>query len=93
MYQNGREIGSSNMIEHVEALQKSGVGELFISSVDNDGMLNGFPYELASLVDTVAKVPVVLSGGIPNFEMTDTYRSLKSISGIAISRAYLEDKC
>ena len=93
MYQNGREIGSSNMIEHVEALQKAGIGELFISSVDNDGMLNGFPYELASMIDLSATVPVILSGGITDFKTTDQYRDLKCISGLAISRAYLESKC
>jgi imidazole glycerol-phosphate synthase subunit HisF len=93
MYQNGREIGSSNMIEHIERLQFAGAGELVISSVDNDGMLNGFPLELASMVDCVANVPVVLSGGITNFSAIEPYQDLKSIKGLAISRAYLEKLC
>ena len=90
MFQNGREIGNLDIKKHVEKLQKAGAGELIISSVDNDGMLNGFPVELAGIIDSVAFVPVILSGGITDMCEASIYKNLDSISGLSISRAFLE---
>jgi imidazole glycerol-phosphate synthase subunit HisF len=93
MFQNGREIGSHNIENHVKKLQSVGAGELIISSVDNDGMLDGFPLELAALIDNVANVPIIISGGITKYSTQNLYHELKSISGVSISRAFLEGIC
>jgi imidazole glycerol-phosphate synthase subunit HisF len=93
MYQNGREIGCNDINKHIKNLQAAGAGELIISSVDNDGMLDGFPFELASSIDKVANVPVVLSGGITGPDASKLFHELKSINGLCISRAFLEETC
>ena len=68
-------------------------GEIFLSSVDNDGMKNGFPMELAVLVDQVCEVPVIISGGLITFDDAHHFEKLSSIKGISISRAKLDEIC
>lgn len=90
MFQNGREIGSTDLINHIKMLIDNGAGELIISAVDHDGMLNGFPIELVERVDDVCNIPVILSGGITSFDEYKNFKSFHSIKGLSISRAFLD---
>lgn len=40
-----------------------GVGEIFLTSIDNDGTLQGYDLELISVVSRATKLPVIASGG------------------------------
>jgi cyclase len=48
---------------HVQALVKAGAGELFINSIDRDGMMGGFDLELIRGVSSAVDVPVIACGG------------------------------
>jgi cyclase len=48
---------------HVQALVKAGAGELFINSIDRDGMMGGFDLELIRGVSSSVDVPVIACGG------------------------------
>ena len=74
-------------------LQHAGAGEFFVSSVDNDGMKNGFPLDLAKIINKVSRIPVILSGGIITYDEKALFDDLKSIKGLSISRAFLEKLC
>ena len=93
MYQNGREIGSKELENYLMRLQHAGAGEFFVSSVDNDGMKNGFPLDLAKIINKVSRIPVILSGGIITYDEKALFDDLKSIKGLSISRAFLEKLC
>ena len=54
--------------DHAKALVSAGVGELFINSIDNDGMMSGFDIELIKAVTSQVTVPVIASGGAGNVE-------------------------
>lgn len=53
---------------HVQALVKAGVGELFINSIDRDGMMGGFDLELIRRVASAVDVPVIACGGAGSVE-------------------------
>ena len=93
MYQNGREIGSKDLQRHVVNLQEAGVGEIILSSVDNDGMKNEFPMELVEYLNKVCEVPLILSGGITSFDNSMQFSHVPYVQGICISRAKLEEIC
>jgi len=38
-------------------------GEIILTSVNNDGMMNGFDIELVKIVENIVTVPIVVSGG------------------------------
>ena len=90
MYETGRELGNHCLLDHVKYVQDLGAGEIILSSIDNDGMLNGFPNELLDVVRDFVFVPLVVSGGIKQFHHNYLYKEYSFIKGISISRAELE---
>ena len=56
-------------------------------------MKNGFPLDLAKIINKVSRIPVILSGGIITYDEKALFDDLKSIKGLSISRAFLEKLC
>lgn len=54
--------------EHVQALVASGVGEIFLNSVDRDGMMEGYDLQLIRRVAQQVNIPVVACGGAGTVE-------------------------
>jgi cyclase len=48
---------------HLRQLEAAGAGEIFVNSVDRDGVMGGYDIELLRLVTANVKVPVIASGG------------------------------
>jgi cyclase len=48
---------------YISGLVEAGAGEIFINSVDRDGLMNGYDLDLISLVSKYINVPVIASGG------------------------------
>jgi cyclase len=53
--------------EHIRQMEKLGAGEIFINSIDNDGMMKGYAHNLISLVLSNTNLPVIACGGAGNF--------------------------
>ena len=49
--------------EHVQNLITAGVGEIFVNSVDRDGMMEGYDLHLIRSVTRIVNVPVIACGG------------------------------
>lgn len=54
--------------EHVQALVAAGAGEIFLNSVDRDGMMEGYDLQLIRRVAQQVSVPVVACGGAGTVE-------------------------
>ena len=48
---------------HAEAMAKLGAGELFLNSIDRDGLMEGYDLELIRAISGVVDIPVVACGG------------------------------
>jgi cyclase len=57
-----------NPIEHACSLEKFGVGEILITSIDRDGTWEGYDLDLISKVSAAVGVPVIASGGAGSVE-------------------------
>ena len=57
-----------NLEDHINNLVSSGVGEIFINSIDRDGMMNGYDIDLIRNVTRNTNVPVVVCGGAGTVE-------------------------
>jgi len=68
MAEAGRERSGRDVMGWIKQLQQLGVGELLVTSVDQDGTCKGPDLELLEHVCTEAKVPLVFGGG---FSTTD----------------------
>jgi len=51
------------IFEWVKKIEEAGVGEILITSVDNEGTWNGLDLELIKQVTSISKVPVIAHGG------------------------------
>jgi imidazole glycerol-phosphate synthase subunit HisF len=54
--------------EHVQALVRAGAGEIFLNSVDRDGMMAGYDLDLVRAVAAKTSVPLVVCGGAGHVE-------------------------
>ena len=63
LYNYGREMGGQDAVSWACELASLGVGELLITSVDQDGTFNGFDLELINKIASQVPMPVVASGG------------------------------
>ncbi len=60
---NGREPTGLDVIEWVQKLEMAGVGEILLTSVDQDGTRRGFDVDLHARVHAVTNRPIIISGG------------------------------
>lgn len=60
---NATKVHKLDPVSLAQKIQKAGVGEVVINSIDRDGYMLGYDLELASQVKNVLKVPVTLLGG------------------------------
>jgi cyclase len=56
-----------SLAEHIDRVVAYGAGEIFVNSIDNDGMMQGFDLELLRRVLKMVEIPVIISGGAGNF--------------------------
>lgn len=82
----GREKTGLDALEWVKQSTRLGVGEILITSVDQEGTGKGFDCNLIDKISSCTDVPVVCSGGMGNLEhLSELYSNVK-VSGIALSR-------
>jgi cyclase len=68
IYSNSGTVRQDAALEgHVREMEKLGAGEIFINSIDNDGMMKGYDHHLISLVMSYTNLPVIACGGAGNF--------------------------
>lgn len=65
---NGRERTNLNMKNWIIEAQDRGIGELMVTSIDQEGTMEGFDLELLEYLLGFIKVPIICSGGIASSE-------------------------
>ena len=80
---NGKKKINIDILELIEKLQELGVGEIVINSIDRDGTMKGFDYELIDSIINKIKVPVTILGGAGTF--LDLKEAIEKYGSIGIS--------
>ncbi|MHB1105744.1 MAG: AglZ/HisF2 family acetamidino modification protein [Lutibacter sp.] len=65
---NGKKKSKRKLKEFVIELNKIGVGEIIVNSIDNDGKMLGYDIELAEMIRNLCDVPITILGGAGNLE-------------------------
>ena len=63
LIESGRQNTDLDILEWLEKIQKFGVGEIILTSIDNEGTKKGYDIELCSIVKKNSNVPVIAHGG------------------------------
>ena len=75
-------------LTHAKKLNMLGVGEIFLNSIDRDGMMAGYDIEMAKLIGGMVSVPIVVCGGAGNFMHLYAALEHKNISGAACASLF-----
>ena len=81
----GRDRTYKDLVEWIKECDYRGIGEIFLTSIDNEGTGKGFDVELIETVVKNSSVPIIISGGLGNYKDLDFLNGMSGISGIAIS--------
>jgi cyclase len=59
----GRKAAGLRVVDWAREAEERGAGEILLTSMDTDGMRNGFDCELTAMVSAAVQIPVIASGG------------------------------
>lgn len=65
---SGTKATGKEVVKHCREMESLGAGELLITSIPHDGMMEGYDYELIKLVSSSVSIPVIASGGAGNYD-------------------------
>lgn len=73
-------------IDWARLVEKSGAGEILLTSMNNDGTKKGFALEITKLICDLVNIPVIASGGAGSKEhFKDLFEQTKASAGLAAS--------
>ena len=84
--ESGRHRTRINLIDWVKEVQERGVGEIYLFSIDNDGVDREIDLLILEKVRKICKVPLLYGGGIRNLDMINKIIELE-LDGVCISYA------
>ena len=86
---NGREISDKNLSNWVKEIEDRGAGEIMITSIDQEGTLNGFDIELLNFIKDISNLPIICSGGIGSLkDIKDVFSNGSQAVAIASALHY-----
>ena len=89
VYTNSGKVKTDLVLaDHIVNMERVGAGEIFINSIDRDGMMRGYDLELIKLVLTYTSLPVIACGGAGNFmHLVDAYKKT-GVGALAMASIY-----
>ena len=86
---NGREVSDKNITNWVKEIEERGAGEIMITSIDQEGTLNGFDIELLKFIKEISNLPIICSGGIGSLkDIKDVFNNGSQAVAIASALHY-----
>ena len=82
---NGRDLIKKSPITWARQLEDLGVGEIFLTSVNKEGLKSGFDIGSIEKISSKLKIPVIAHGGAGNFDDIKKLIQNTNIDGVAIS--------
>ena len=75
-------------VSHACKLVKLGAGEIFLNSIDRDGMMDGYDLDMADKISKAVSVPVIICGGAGNFMHLAEAFTKTDISAVACASLF-----
>lgn len=72
----GREKTGMDVMDWIGKMQAMGVGEIILSSIDNEGLKCGYDLELLKAVKKICRVPLIIHGGAGN--LNDFFKAFQA---------------
>ena len=93
LYLNGGRIDTGkNVLEWAREAEQLGAGEILLTSMDCDGVKNGYDLELTRAVSEAVSIPVIASGGAGSMEhFYDAFTEGKADAVLAASLFHFKE--
>ena len=85
---NGSQATDWDPAEYSVHLERLGVGEIILTSIDRDGTMEGYDLELIEKVASVVSVPLVVAGGAGKLKDFEDALELPRVSGVCASSIF-----
>lgn len=85
---NGREKTGLDVLQWIKTAQDYGIGEILLTSIDQEGTKKGADLSLLSAVSNCVKVPLIMCGGIGTLSDIAAVRAYSAVDGIAASSVF-----
>tara|TARA_B100001093_G_scaffold486409_1_gene521699 strand:+ start:2616 stop:3356 length:741 start_codon:yes stop_codon:yes gene_type:complete len=85
---NGQTKANILLEDYICKMQKIGIGEILINSIDKDGTLEGYDLTLLKLLKKISNVPVISLGGAGNWKHFFEAVSSVDIDAVATNNIY-----
>lgn len=71
---DGQEYSGMELREWLIKIEELGAGEIFLNSIDKDGLLTGYDIELVKIAEDSVNIPIIISGGAGSWQhFTDAF--------------------
>lgn len=89
---HGTKVQNYEIIDWAKQLEKAGVGELLITSINNEGSWNGYDTELIRRITENVQVPVIANGGCGNINHIADVVKKANASACAVGSMFVYQK-
>lgn len=86
---NGKKATGIDAIQFVEKLEALGAGEIIINSIDQDGMMNGYDFNLIDKIRQKITIPLTVLGGAGSLEDIQKVIKAHKIIGVAAGSLFV----
>ena len=86
---NGTKKSKYNLNEFIDIINQSKIGELVINSIDNDGLMNGYDFNLISLIYNKMNIPITILGGAGSLDHVKKLYKKYEIIGAAAGSLFV----
>jgi imidazole glycerol-phosphate synthase subunit HisF len=86
---NGKKATGIKVKEFVQRLDKIGVGEIVINSIDRDGKMDGYDFSLIDMVRELTEVPITVLGGAGSIDDIKAAISRYKVIGAAAGSLFV----
>lgn len=88
----GRDLIELNPIEWCKICENLGAGEIILTSVNHEGLMQGFDKKLIRKISNKLSIPLIVHGGCGSYmDVLEVIKKNKNISGISIASFFHYD--
>lgn len=81
----GRDMVAVNPFDWAKKVEQNGAGEIFLTSVNHEGLKSGFDINVIKKISQKVSIPVIAHGGAGNIKHVIDVVKKTNVSGVAIS--------
>jgi cyclase len=86
---SGKTSVSGDIVECAQKLESLGAGELFVNSIDHDGVMQGYDVEIVQKIAHSVNIPVIACGGAGSLEHMRELIEKTSVSAAAAGSIFV----